>query len=473
VDTSAAEDGEYVYKQHRVELIDQPHIAERLIDQNARIAYIGKLNAINYINILTFSTQNNNNNNTYIYPGTRVSNINYLVRQNFGSHSPDVSHYPTNRLSRRHTCHEPDRFPVEALQLPARSTVDLLLDAYFTKVNSGFPVVDEDLFMAQYRERDPLNPPILLLLHAILVVGAHVTYDQAERESFKAIYFRRAKNLFDARFERNRDTVIQAALLLCWHTDGPEDVAANAWFWLGVAVRTATGLGMHRNAENSTIVAHNKRIWRRVWWLLFQYDVLLSLQYGRPQSIRLEDSDVQKLQPSDFQDCGSKVQVDYVIQNTELCIIISVALRERFQTRPTLELRQASIKLADDALAHWCFNLPSSLHISSSSSLALDVWSASLQLHYNMTFILLHRSSPNGTDQNPGSGQGNSEICVSAAGVIQSMFEGLCKTGKLRYLWISSVNCIFTALIQLSVEVQRSSPIIAVAALRRYDSALS
>ena len=40
--------------------------------------------------------------------------------------------------------------------------------------------------------------------------------------------------------------------------DGQEDVTAKAWFWIGVAVRTALGLGMHRDADKSTIVPHNK-----------------------------------------------------------------------------------------------------------------------------------------------------------------------------------------------------------------------
>ncbi|KAF7532652.1 hypothetical protein G7054_g7762 [Neopestalotiopsis clavispora] len=282
VDESSVDNSEYLFQRHLAEFIDQPHLTERPIDRYARTMYVG----------------------------TDVSNLSFLVRQQFGKKVENVSHFPTDRIARRHTCHDPDRLPLEAFQLPEKGIVDRLLRAYFTHINPGFPVVDETIFMKQYESKDPDNPPSLLLLHAILLVGAHVCFDQPNREHLKATFFRRAKSLFDARFERNRDTIVQAALLLTWHADGPEDVVANAWYWLGIAARTATGMGMHRDAENSTLVPHVKRMWRRVWWLLFQCDTLVSLQYGRPPAIHLADSDVQRLQPSDFRDCGPRVRAD-------------------------------------------------------------------------------------------------------------------------------------------------------------------
>ncbi|KAK3313101.1 putative fungal-specific transcription factor [Apodospora peruviana] len=437
---ASAEDGALLYKRHLVEFVDQPHIEERPIDKNARIAYIG----------------------------TQVSNLNFLAGQHFGERTSRVCHYPTNKLDRRETCYEPDRLPVEAFQLPSRVVVDQLLDAYFAHVNPGFPVVDEDIFVAQYRARDPQNPPSLLLLHAILVVGAHVLFDPPERETIKATFFRRAKSLFDARFERNRDTIVQAALLLSWHADGPEDVAANAWFWIGVAVRTAAGLGMHRDADESTIVPHNKRMWRRVFWLLFQCDVLLSLQYGRPQSLHLQDSDVKPLQASDFQDCGKNTQVVYVVHTTKLCVIMSHGLRERFRLASTTQSRQDALRKLDDSLAQWSLQLPESLHMRPAAS--LDLWPACLQLHYNMALLLLHRSAP--TDQQAVATREDAEICAMAASFIQSIFQGICDRGELRSLWLSVVNCIFTALIQLNVEVRTSNALVAVPALMRYDAAI-
>ncbi|KAH0431126.1 hypothetical protein CcaCcLH18_07304 [Colletotrichum camelliae] len=398
IDIHAQEDGEYLYKRHLVEFIDQPELVKRPIDNKARMTYIG----------------------------TDVSNVNYLVQQQFGAavHTSEVCHYPTNRISRRAAGHDPvDRLPLDIFQLPSKAVVDELLEAYFRLVNPGFPVVDKRIFMDQYRARNSLNPPSLLLLYAILLVGAHALYedDSEKRHLAKATYFRRAKSLLDARFESNRDNVVQAALLLTWHTDGLEDATANAWYWLGIAVRVATGLGMHRDAEGSTLVQHNKRMWRRVWWLLFQSDVWISLQYGRPQSIHLEDSNVQKLKVSDFADCGPDAQPESLIQMSELAIIVSKAMRERNRASSD-EARRIVLRKTDERLASWALRLPQSLNLHGAPG--AGVWNTNLHLHYNMALILLHRAPPKASS------------------------------------------------LDLSTEIRISNPLLAISALRRYDSAL-
>jgi transcriptional regulatory protein AMDR len=281
------------YSSHLVQFVEQPALNERPIDRDARVTYVG----------------------------TDVSNLSFLTRQKSAERAANVRHHPTNRIARQLTAHEPDRLPAEALQLPEKQLVDRLLQAYFRNLNTGFPVVDELRFMAQYDARDPSNPPSLLLLQSILVAGAHIYYnDKAEREAMKALFFRRAKMLVDARFERNRDVVVQSALLLTWHSDGhgAEDVAANAYFWIHHVATIALGLGMHRDAEPSTLVEHNKRMWRRVFWLLFASDVEIAMQYGRPQAVQIEDCDVQELRASDFGDCGAS---EYPISGRKLHLL--------------------------------------------------------------------------------------------------------------------------------------------------------
>ncbi|KAL6850586.1 hypothetical protein ACO1O0_007710 [Amphichorda felina] len=458
----ASADSEHQYKRHLVEFVDQPHIEERPIDKHSRTVYIG----------------------------SEVANLHHLASQHFGQRTSRVSHYPTNRLPRRQACHEPDRLPVDALELPPRAVVDRLLHAYFEHVNPGFPVVDERLFLQQYHARDPRNPPSLLLLHAMLVVGAHVLHDddskgqqqqqqqqQQQRTASKAVFFRRAKALFDARFERNRDTVVQAALLLSWHADGPEDVAANAWFWVGVAMRTATGLGMHRDADASTVVAHNKRMWRRVWWLLFRCDVLLALQYGRPRSVRLEDCDVKPLREDDFVDCGLGTQVEYVTHAVGLAVIVSRILEARFSlasspyggASSTTKDPRRTVRELNQALARWSLELPEGL--GSRSGRCLSLWPAYLQLQYNTVLILLHRASPPWQPQ----ARPDGDVCSVAAGCVVSLLQAISDRGGLRSLWISAVNAIFTALIQLDVQVRasRASPVLAVPALMHYDNTVA
>jgi transcriptional regulatory protein AMDR len=175
------------------------------------------------------------------YVGKDVSNISFLVRQRLEGQNERVYHFPSEGIAKKYLRHESDRVPQEAFMLPDKALADELITAYFTHVNPGCPILNEEIFMAQYAGHNPADPPSLLVLQAVLLVGAHILKDRPERDSWKAIFFRRAKMLFEARVEWNRDHMVQAALLLTWYSDGVEDVAANAWYWVGTAARIATG----------------------------------------------------------------------------------------------------------------------------------------------------------------------------------------------------------------------------------------
>ena len=163
------------------------------------------------------------------YVGKDVSNINFLVRQREGELNAQAFHFSSDDIASQFNPHlQLDRIPREAFMLPEQALADQLVEAYFTHVNPGCPIADEDTFMGQYRKQDPKDPPSLLLLQAILLVGAHVLQERPDRDALKATFFRRAKMLFDGRLEKNRDFVVQAALLLTWHSDGGDDVAANS-----------------------------------------------------------------------------------------------------------------------------------------------------------------------------------------------------------------------------------------------------
>lgn len=222
-----------------------------------------------------------------IYVGDDVSNMSFLLRQQRADDSSEKAyHYAGIEIPRRRLETGHDQLQQDALTLPEPALVDELVEAYFTHVNPIFPIVEEEHFMMQYRNRDPSDPPPILILQAICLVGAHVSRPQPERDELKATFFRRSKWLFDNRVERNRDVLIQAALLLTWHSDVvDDDVAANAHYWVGVAARIATGLGMHRDLRCEKFTPSERRVWRRVWWILVQFDVLVSLSHGRPQAM--------------------------------------------------------------------------------------------------------------------------------------------------------------------------------------------
>lgn len=218
--------------------------------------------------------------------GTEFSNLNYLVMQRSRSLGQSGLHFGTRQLARKYTAHDFKHLPSEVVELPEKSLADELVQAFFIHVNRGWPIVDEVSFMEKYNGNDPKNPVPLLLLHAVFLVGCHVlSAEREELKELKRVCFRKVKTLFDSRFEQDRAMYIQAALLVTWNSDGLEDVVANCWHWIGLAARAALGMGMHRDASQCSMVDINKRSWVRIWWVLYQFDVMVSTFYGRPQAM--------------------------------------------------------------------------------------------------------------------------------------------------------------------------------------------
>ena len=227
-----------------------------------------------------------NDQSRLYFIGTEVSNLNYLVVQRSRNLGHTGLHFGTRQLARKYTAHEFKQIPSGAVELPEKSLADDLVQAYFVHVNRGWPIVDEVDFMEKYNGNNPQRQVPLLLLHAIFLVGSHVLSSKREDlKELKRVSFRKAKALFDSRFEQDRAIYIQVALLMTWNSDGLEDVVANCWHWIGLAARTALGMGMHRDASQSSMTDGHKRLWVRLWWVLYQFDVMVSTFYGRPQAM--------------------------------------------------------------------------------------------------------------------------------------------------------------------------------------------
>lgn len=221
------------------------------------------------------------------YVGSELSNLNYLARQKSADRS--ISHYSCSNSYAPRVLREskrvptPNLIPKDAFVLPPRHVSDVLIAAYFQHVHHWLPIIDRENFLTAY-ETSGQTPP-LLLVQAVCLAGSHVQTSFDNTQDLKVAFFRRTKALFDGRYEEDRMHMVQAALLMTWFSDGGDDVCANAWWWIGVASRVAIGLGMHRDVEPSKMPEGDKRTWRRIWWCLVQFDLLVSLCYGRPQNM--------------------------------------------------------------------------------------------------------------------------------------------------------------------------------------------
>ncbi|KAF7538651.1 hypothetical protein G7Z17_g12594 [Cylindrodendrum hubeiense] len=426
----------------------------------------GTRSLADFIDTQAVSVNEISENTRMYFIGTEFSNLNYLVRQR-------SRHVNSNQLhfGGHHPVRKVSRVPAEALKIPEKALADELVEAYFTHINPGWPIVDEEDFMARYNASpDPRKTVPLPLLHAVFLVGAHASAPRhSNYRALKARFFRRAKLLIDSRFEEDRGLYVQVGLLLTWSCDHLEDIVSNSWYWVGFAARTAMGLGMHRDTSQSRMSAVPKREWVRLWWVLFQFDVLISTANGKPQAIRLDESDTPALQECHFEGIP-RANAAFVMEHTRLCVIFSRSMREILALRSTPAEKTEARRRADEALAQFVIQLPECLRLPQPEA---DTWQSFLHLTYNHFLILLHRSPPR---QNPrqklSEAASDLNICGDAVVIITSTLESLRAKSAMGHLATPVMYTVFTALVHVSSELNSTNPLVAAKSMRMLDSLL-
>ncbi|MCJ1294353.1 Transcriptional activator of fatty acid utilization [Xylographa carneopallida] len=416
------------------------------------------------------------------------SNLSLLVHDWHGT--TDVVHYPlpdTVKGSRARLT-ELDNVEIDILHqrgaflLPPRALCDELVDSFFKWVAPVVPVINRSRFMRRYR--DNKNPPSLLLLQAILLAGSRVCTNtqlmDANGSTTPAAmtFYKRAKALYDANYEDDRVTIVQALILMGWYWEGPEgkysdraalanarpsniasDVTRNVFYWSRVATIVAQGV------EGSQLSRADKRLWKRIWWTLFTRDRSVAVALGRPVHINTDDSDVEMISEDDFIEdetdtkaefAPDHVHVQFFLQYVRLCEIMGLVLSQQYSVASKAR-RQNAIDLthSDMALADWLQNCAKEV-----------TWEKSRH-HFCTTLCLLHRAHmPPATAHSNGLPHGYPEdaaypsrtIAFQAAAMITSIVESLQAHDQLKFTPAFIVYSLFSALIMHVYQMRSSNP---------------
>ncbi|KAH8430024.1 CeGAL family transcription factor [Aspergillus melleus] len=409
------------------------------------------------------------------------SNLSLLVQDRHGT--TDVVHYPLppNIRGSRSRVTELDNLELDILHqrgaflLPPKPLCDELVDAYFQWVAPVVPIVNRSRFMRHYR--DPKNPPSLLLLQAILLAGSRVCTNpqlmDANGSTTPAAmtFYKRAKALYDANYEDDRVTIVQALVLLGWYWEGPEDVTKNVFYWTRVAMVVAQGSGMHRSVESSQLTKPDKRLWKRIWWTLFTRDRSVAVALGRPIGINTDDSDVGMLTEDDFIedeiDIAAEyppdpVHVQFFLQYVKLCEIMGLVLSQQYSVASkSRRMNAMDLTHSDMALADWLQNCPKEVCWQRQRH---HFWAALLHANYYTTLCLLHRAHMPPASSVPSSyrveemAYPSRTIAFQAAGMITSIVENLQNHREMRYTPAFIVYSLFSALIMHVYQMRSSVP---------------
>ncbi|EMD37133.1 hypothetical protein CERSUDRAFT_137619 [Gelatoporia subvermispora B] len=364
-----------------------------------------------------------------------------------------------------------------APSLPDEKTQEVLLELYFTYVHPALPIVHKQSFLEDFHNGNravvdspysaasqasegasPLSAasprtagrrhvPTLLLLAMFASAARYVATEELPPDSGAMwpagdAYLEDAKVLLDRTYAQSCPSTCQALLLLAYREVGI-GAMAQAWLYVGMAVRMAQDLGMHKRAE--TWRAIGKDLFtpaelqerRRIWFGCVVMDKYVSAYIGRPVAIFEQDFDTEL--PS-VEDVSSAVRtkscVDLTLsddaqpeehelwqphpsppppgddpgpqprqlapvrghtiscfnESAKLSLILSTIMQTLYAIRSNL-CRSSELSRLDKSLSKWYHELPEHLQFDPASpkNPAPPPHILTLHMQYWCTVILLHR----------------------------------------------------------------------------------
>ncbi|KAJ7586349.1 fungal-specific transcription factor domain-containing protein [Mycena floridula] len=155
----------------------------------------------------------------------------------------------------------------------------------------------------------------------------------------------------------------------------------SAWFLLGLAVRLAQDVGLHRRFPASQFNTVEAELWKRAFWVVISMDIISSAFQGRPRAIHSDDYD-QEL-PVDCDDeywehpdphqafkqpPGKPSSISFFISHLKLLHILAFAERTIYAANKSQPWLTSSTKLdanvimrIDSALNEWVSAVPGHL----------------------------------------------------------------------------------------------------------------
>ncbi|WWC70453.1 uncharacterized protein I206_104404 [Kwoniella pini CBS 10737] len=164
---------------------------------------------------------------------------------------------------------------------PTTAEIDNYLAAYFELYHPQYPLFHEPTFRAQWSEiiPSPKQKEWEFLCNIVLSVGAFCSY----RPMYVVDYFLElAISLISAEhLECGSLTLVQAFCVLSNLSQKRNKPNSNS-VYMGIAIRQAIGLGLHRELPFWNITPFERETRRRLWCACVAFDAGASITFGRP-----------------------------------------------------------------------------------------------------------------------------------------------------------------------------------------------
>jgi len=155
----------------------------------------------------------------------------------------------------------------------------------------------------------------------------------SDRFAAQRTFFSKAQLLYDMGTEKSQLHLLQGSLLLsALHFSFGLD--KDYRFWLINAVRLATQMGLHRKQVAKQLDGPTAKLFRRIWWVLYNRDVLLVVSgVSNVRGLNDRHCDVAVLTDDDWEEeidmddardllpAITRLHKVYLVQNTKLALI--------------------------------------------------------------------------------------------------------------------------------------------------------
>ncbi|KAF8542674.1 fungal-specific transcription factor domain-containing protein [Trichophaea hybrida] len=347
-----------------------------------------------------------------------------------------------------------------AYVLPRYEVRDLLISQYFEMCHPLYPIVCKTTFLHSLQT----NTFSHQLVQAVLMFSAtHCDWAILQRAGYvsrrEAVdgFYKRARALWDGDVEPDKITNIQTMFLMQFWWRSVTDQKDPLW-WLSGATRLAQSMGLHRSAERSKLNQRDKRIWRRIWWLLFLRDRQASPYLGKPLMIYGKDCDVEELELADLDGEVDKLQGLSLLEHLKLAKLMAALVECEFSPGVTrnIDERTALRERCHQRLNEWQRNVPEELAYRPESN---NRYSMTLQMAFFAQLLLLNRPAIYTDETLPEEIRNPSEkIAGNAADAITKITDDMMKMWGPRYISQNSMSCVFAAITVQMIQRRTTEP---------------
>lgn len=369
-----------------------------------------------------------------------------------------------------------DRPTVSSL-LPPHETAEQLTEAYFTLRWPALPVLHKPTFMKQHytnvtqHGNSASHVSIFLTFMVFAVASIDTKEQELTLQDAHLDFFDVAMQHISGLLHSNSLETVQGLLLMTVFAVN-ERRRINSWHAIGLAVRTAIDLGLHRASTSSSSNILTMEMQRRVFWSVYALDRNISISLGRPCSI--SDTDFDTPLPGCYSDedleiiCLGATPLEGRPRNPrDLSAFLHIVELRQIQSRiqktfypvkvadatdpEGLEQERQSLRLTLD---DWITRAPRYSKPTPATFQSPD-W---FQIAYSHGLLLLYRPSPACPIINLESLQ----ICADSAISLISSYSSLYAKNKITYTWIAlqslfmaSVTMLYT--LWVSPQIRKST----------------